>query len=142
MDAKNRVVKDTIEINGRKFILKRYDPLSGTYILSTAIKFIMPFGIGSALSKQMGVGELGTSGTEMTKQQFIDFQKDILASCYELLPAGEAKVVNDNGTYGIDNFTMQISIQLIIASMAFNFIDFFDESLLESIKILTSHQAS
>lgn len=121
-----------IDINDRTFKIVKFDPLIGNYILLQLIQFILPFGI----SDKVGIPEKLTSGISrvaMGKNEFLELQRDILSVCSEVLPAGETPVVREDGSYGIIDFTSQIAIQLLIASVAFNFSDFFDGNDLTSI---------
>lgn len=133
--VKKRKVEDRIIINGRYFRMHKFDPLTGNYILMQIVTMVLPMGIGEMLNKEMGTEMLPTmnSGSRMIgKQEFIELQRDILSYVYEELPAGETQVVRENGTYGIENFTGIIAFQLLIACLAFNFKDFFNEGLLGS----------
>lgn len=121
-----------IDINERTFKINKFDPLMGNYILLQLVQFVLPFGI----SEKLGVPEALTesvSRVNMSKKDFLELQRDILSVCFEVLPAGDTPVVRENGTYGIIDFTSQIAIQLLIATVAFNFSDFFGENGLTSL---------
>lgn len=131
-NLKKRITEDTFDINGRKFRLKSFDPLLGNYILLQLFTMVLPFGIGDMLKKNIGKGTENiptdiSKNEQMSKQKFIELQRDILSHVYEILPAGDAPVVRENGTYGISDFTMDIAISLLLAEIAFNFNDFFTE---------------
>lgn len=132
-NIKKRVTEDTIEIEGRTFKLKSFDPLIGNYILLKLITMILPFGIGDMIKKNIGEGtemipeSSSTSAKQMSKEEFIEFQRDILKHVFEILPGDTVPVVRENNTYGIQNFTMTIAISLLVAEVAFNFNDFFKE---------------
>lgn len=122
-----RKTEDIYEVDGRKFILKKFDPLTGNYIMMQILSVALPFGIGQKLKAMIGDNfELGTS--KMSKEEFIGLQKDILGFVSEKLEGNNAPIINDNGSYGVMDFTMSLSIQLIVAELAFNFVDFFDVS--------------
>lgn len=121
-----------IDINERTFKINKFDPLMGNYILLQLVQFVLPFGI----SEKVGVpGALteSVSRVNMSKKDFLELQRDILSVCFEVLPAGDTPVVREDGTYGIIDFTFQIAIQLLIATVTFNFSDFFGESGLISL---------
>lgn len=130
-NLKKRVTEDRIEIEGRKFKLTSFDPLLGNYILFKLFTSVMPFGIGGMLNKNIeGTEKVPTDTSSvppMSKQDFLELQRDVLSFVYEELPAGPTPVVRENGTYGIMNFTMSIAMQLLIAELSFNFDDFFEE---------------
>lgn len=133
-DLKKRVTEDHIDIEGRTFKLTMFDPLLGNYILLKLFTMVLPFGISDALKAGLtgeGTEQIPTDTTnyqQMDKKEFLELQRDVLSFVYEELPAGPTPVVRSNGTYGIMNFTMTIALQLLIAEIAFNFNDFFEES--------------
>lgn len=136
--VKKRQVEDKIVIEGRHFHLYKFDPLIGNYILMQIVTLILPFGLGDILNKEMGTEMLpnkGSGSRMISKQEFIELQRDILSCVYEELPAGEAPVVNENGSYGVENFTGVMAFQLLVACLAFNFKDFFNAGLLGSFAI-------
>ncbi len=126
---KKRETQKQLEIEGRTFKIKKLDPLLGNYILMKVTTMIMPFGLSQMVGEKMGKPLAAQSSREMTKADFLELQRDILGVCFEVLPAGEAEVVRADGTYGIGDFTASLAMQLLTASLAFNFADFFGESL-------------
>lgn len=122
----------TYEVDDRKFIINAYDPMTGNYILFQVINFVLPFGIGNMLSKEVGTEtNIPTSvgnGKMMSKEDFINLQKDILYTVSEEMHGGhQAPVLRENGTYGVQDVTMALVLKLLVASLAFNFKDFFKE---------------
>ena len=129
-----RVTNDLYEDNGRKFKLKSFDPIEGNFILTQVVSFVLPFGIGDALSSMVGEGsemksrKARTDMPRMSKDEFTALMKDILMTVEEVYEGGNTSpVVRENGTYGIANFSMSLAIKLVIASLAFNFKSFFEE---------------
>ena len=131
-----RVTESIYEDNGRKFKLGSYDPIEGNYILTQVISFVLPFGIGDALLSgleegsevNISKGRTKNNLPKMPKEDFTSLMRDILMTISEVYDGGaESPVVRDNGTYGIDNLTMSLAIKLVIASLAFNFKNFFSE---------------
>lgn len=122
----------TYELNDRKFIINAYDPMLGNYILFQVINFVLPFGIGNMLNKEFGTEPVAPTsvGTYkmMAKEDFMNLQKDILLTVNEEMPGGHlAPVLRENGTYGVNDVTMTMILKLLVASLAFNFKDFFKE---------------
>lgn len=129
-EVKKRKVEDELIIDGRTFKIRSFDPLLGNYIMYKLLTVVLPMGIGKMIGKKVGtemIPEAGQGAAEMSKAEFLDLQRDILSVCDEVLGGGLTPVVRENGTYGIQNFTMKISLQLLLASVAFNFNDFFDD---------------
>lgn len=128
-----RKTEDIFEIDGRKFILTKFDPLMGNYILLKICSYALPFGISEKLQGKLGVKLDITSLQKISRFDFIELQKDVLSTVYEQLPGNRTPLINDNGSYGITDFSMMLSIQLLIASLAFNFSDFFGEEGLNKL---------
>ena len=128
-EFKKRETTSTFEYEGRTFEINSYDPMVGNYILMQIISLVLPLGITAKLSEKLGAGsELGSTGKMMSKQEFVQFQVDILSTISEIKQSGHrAPVVRENGTYGIEDVTSIMCIKLIIASLAFNYKDFFKE---------------
>ena len=127
-----RKVEDIYECDGRKFILTKFDPMIGNYILYKLLTFTLPFGLSSKIATMFGMDSLG-SGENIGKEEFIELQKDVLSCVYERLPDRDAPILNKNGSYGVSDFTMSLSFVLIIAELGFNFASFFEESGLQDI---------
>jgi hypothetical protein len=138
---KKRETYTTYENEGRKFKINSFDPMSGNYILMQILTCVLPFGISDALKQQVPGSETAMktaniSGKMMSKQDFISLQTDILSTVEEILPSGNTSpVVRENGTYGVEDVTSILCLKLIIASLAFNYKDFFKE--LPSLDSLT-----
>lgn len=132
METKKRETSTTFEFDGRTFKINAFDPMTGNYILAQIIQFVLPMGIGNMLNEQVKGTEqkqqIGVSGQMMSKKDFIQLQIDILSTVSEVKASGhEAPVVRENGTYGVEDVTSLMCIKLIVASLAFNFKDFFSE---------------
>ena len=138
---KKRETYTTYENEGRKFKINSFDPMSGNYILMQILTCVLPFGISDALNQQVPGSEIAMkaaniSGKMMSKQDFIALQTDILSTVEEILPSGNTSpVVRENGTYGVEDVTSILCLKLIIASLTFNYKDFFKE--LPSLDSLT-----
>nr|DAP50307.1 MAG TPA: tail assembly chaperone protein [Caudoviricetes sp.] len=130
---KKRETYTTYETDGRKFKINAFDPMSGNYILMQIISCVLPLGITDALKEQIPGSEsamkVANSGNKMiSKQEFISLQTDILSTVEEYLRGGNTSpVVRENGTYGVEDVTSMLCLKLIIASLTFNYKDFFKE---------------
>lgn len=138
---KKRETYTTYENDGRKFKINAFDPMSGNYILMQILTCILPFGISDAIKQQAPGSETAmkvanSNNKMMSKQEFIALQTDILSTVEEVLPSGNTSpVVRENGTYGVEDVTSVLCLKLIIASLTFNYKDFFKE--LPSLDSLT-----
>lgn len=133
-----RKTEDIYEVRGRTFIIKKFDPLVGNYILMQILTMTLPFGLGSKISKAVGVDITKGNTSKMSKEEFISLQRDILSFVYEKLPGNNTPVINQNGSYGIADFDMMLAFQLIVSIIAFNFSDFFGDEGFSTF--LTSNQ--
>lgn len=130
---KKRETYTTYENDGRKFKINAFDPMSGNYILMQILTCVLPFGISDAIKQQAPGSETAMKAANsnnkmMSKQEFISLQTDILSTVEEVLPSGNTSpVVRENGTYGIEDVTSMLCLKLIIASLTFNYKDFFKE---------------
>ena len=129
-----RKTEDIYEYDGRKFVLTKFDPMIGNYILYKLLTFTLPFGLSNKIASMFGIDSLG-GGEKIGKEEFIDLQKDILSFIYEQLPEKRAPIMNNNGSYGIVEPSMILVMQLIVAELAFNFADFFGEKGLKDLFI-------
>lgn len=130
---KKRETYTTYENDGRKFKINAFDPMSGNYILMQILTCVLPFGISDAIKQQAPGSETAmkvanSNNKMMSKQEFIALQTDILSTVEEVLPSGNTSpVVRENGTYGVEDVTSVLCLKLIIASLTFNYKDFFKE---------------
>lgn len=130
---KKRETTSIFDYEGRKFEIGSFDPMEGNYILMQILMFTLPFGISDALNEKFGTNNK-TEQKTISKEDFIQLQTDILSNVNEILYTGEkTPVVRPNRTYGISDVSMILIIKLIIATLAFNFKDFFKESQLLNI---------
>ena len=138
---KKRETYTTYENDGRKFKINAFDPMSGNYILMQILTCVLPFGISDAIKQQAPGSETAmkvanSNNKMMSKQEFIALQTDILSTVEEVLPSGNTSpVVRENGTYGVEDVSSVLCLKLIIASLTFNYKDFFKE--LPSLDSLT-----
>lgn len=125
--AKREITSD-IEIEGRKFIIGSFNPLDGNYILMQLLTFVLPLGIGDILKTKLGTN-IGSSTKLMPKEEFKQLQIDILSVVKEVMPntGHKAPLVRPDGTFGVQDVTMGLVINLLVATLAFNFKDFFAE---------------
>ena len=130
---KKRETTSIFDYEDRKFEICSFDPMEGNYILMQILMFTLPFGISDALNEKFGTNNK-TEQKSIGKEDFIQLQTDILSNVNEILYTGEkTPVVRSNRTYGISDVSMILIIKLIIATLAFNFKDFFKESQLLNI---------
>ncbi|MFT8350030.1 phage tail assembly chaperone [Clostridium saccharoperbutylacetonicum] len=140
-----------IEVDGRKFRLKKMDARTASYILFTkGLSLITPLlknikfdSIDNFQISDLDISLLSDALNNISEKDFRFIQDNALQTVYEILDAGEAPVLNANGSWGINDiaFNGALIMTLTIQSLYFNIKGFFPESLLESLRQkLTSPQ--
>ena len=133
------------EVGERKFQVKRFDALTGSYIAITLFEKILPVIMGNK-DKFLGTKTPDASADsfaemlpstlfKMSREDFTALQKDCLKVCYEVLPAGLTPVIGANGRWGIigvDTDTGLI-LRLTIEALLFNLLGFFNDGGLSSL---------
>lgn len=143
----SRIISKTIEVEERKFIVKKYPAMDGLKIAKVLIAKVLPVFqsfvplIGEAkkggvsaeaiLSKLGDYLSLDTIAETLDKVSPTDFDYIVqksLQSVYEALPAGEAQVLNDNGTYGVLDveYDPLLVLRLVSEVIMWGIGDFFD----------------
>lgn len=133
------------EVGERKFQVKRFDALTGSYIAFTLFEKNLPVIMGNK-DKFLGTKTPDASADsfaemlpstlfKMSREDFTALQKDCLKVCYEVLPAGLTPVIGANGRWGIigvDTDTGLI-LRLTIEALLFNLLGFFNDGGLSSL---------
>lgn len=133
------------EVGERKFQVKRFDALTGSYVAFTLFEKILPVIMGNK-DKFLGTKTPDASADsfaemlpstlfKMSREDFTALQKDCLKVCYEVLPAGLTPVIGANGRWGIigvDTDTGLI-LRLTIEALLFNLLGFFNDGGLSSL---------
>jgi len=129
----------------RLWDIGKFDPQTGSYIAYKLMNDLSPV-LGTALAAAGGdlrsvagnpevmLGAALTKGLPaMSRADFADMQRDCLRVCRELLDGGPAPVLNDNGTYGVQNLDAQTVMALMIQTLVFNMSGFFDGGFLGTL---------
>jgi hypothetical protein len=129
------------ETQGRKFRIRKFDAMNGCYIIYQLMGSSLPSMFGAAVKKELadqGLEAMMPTATVMDKKSFQDIQKSCLQVCFEILPAGEKKVLNDNGTWGVldieDNTPLVFA--LTVKALVFNVADFFGSGVLGDLAVI------
>ena len=142
-----RATVKIIELEGRKFKITKFDAMKGSYMLFKVIGIITPLietlrksckgnakdvkDIKDINLEGLNFTEIAAGLVNMKEQDFKYIQENCLKSCYEILAAGDAPVLNENGTYGIIGIETDLKtvMALTIHSLMFNVSGFFGENL-------------
>ena len=124
-----RITEREIELEGRKFVLKKFDPLFGSYISlkvfnTTEDSKSGKINIEGALTKIMGEDY----------EHYVQLQTKILGYCSEVLPAGKIPVVNSEGNIAIIGMTAPMTLALSVSVIMFSLEDFFDKGEQEALE--------
>jgi len=132
--AKREKYKE-IELSGRRWRIGRFDALTGSYISTLLVMQLLPMGLGNAL----GLENVSGGKNLMSKETFIDVQKDCLKIVSELKLVGDVvmplPVMLEDGRWGIGEIeddaptVMGLTIQVLM----FNISDFFEEGALNDL---------
>lgn len=116
-----RVTEKELEIEGRKFVLKKFDPMFGSYIslkvFQTDNEGKGKINVENALTKIMGEDFA----------HYAQLQGKILGYCSEVLPAGRIPVINSEGNIAIIGLTAPMTLALSVAVIMFSLEDFFEK---------------
>jgi hypothetical protein len=118
-----------VEISGRKFRIEKFDALTGSYLAYQLLNIALPPMLGGLLAKSgIPVGGSRSAGRVMSKQEFFDFQRDCLAACFEVLPAGNMPVITENG-FGVIGLEQDLPtvLMLTVHALLFNVQSFFED---------------
>lgn len=124
-----------ITIRKKKYVLKKLDAYTGSYLLFFILEKFMPAGMESQLGTEI-TSKLPAGRTMMTKQEFTQLQRDCLSAVSIVLPAGAFPVLNENGSWRepemqYDTFLVMI---LTVQALMFNVMDFFSADGLSDLK--------
>jgi hypothetical protein len=127
---KKRELYKVFEFDERQFRIGKFDAMTGSYIAYKLMGEMIPMGI-----KIEGIPTAPQGSPVMSKADFIELQRDCLKVCAELLPAGPADVMNENGSWGIDDIenNAKLALTLTVQALTWNITDFFDVNLLQSL---------
>jgi hypothetical protein len=118
------------EFGGRDWRIGKFDAMTGSYIAYKLMGEMLPMGL-----KVDGIPSAPGGSPVMSKGDFIELQRDCLKVCSELLGAGPAPVMNDNGTWGVEDIenNAKLALTLTVQALVWNVADFFDGDLLQAL---------
>lgn len=119
----NRINTKKIEVKGRTFVLEKFDPFFGVYLATTFI--------GS--DHKGGIQGMIKCLVAKPKDELIQLQKDILSYCYEILPSGRVKLIDENGNFAVSDMSSALVLSLVVQSLMFSMTDFFDPEVMKNM---------
>ena len=121
-----RVNKKETTIKGRKFILEKYDPMFGFWLVSNVLGKVIA-------TKGNKLEACIKALTDKPLEESIQLQKSVLKYCYEVLQAGPVKVIDEAGNFAIENPDGPIVMSLFVQSIMFSLSDFFDQEVMSQL---------
>lgn len=123
-----RTTEREIELEGRKFVLRKFDPMFGSYI---SLKVFQ--------TTEDGKGKINVENTlvKIMGEDFAHYsqlQGKILSYCSEILPAGKIPVINSEGNIAIIGLTAPMMLALSVAVIMFSLEDFFGPEEKENLE--------
>lgn len=136
-----------VEIKGRKFVVKKFDARTGSFMLIKVTGLIAPMFKGldvkKVQAKEDGAFDLNdidiagiVSGlTSLPEQDFNYIYDKCLQVCYENLPSGPTRIMNPDGNFGVIGLETDsaATLALVAHALIFNVKSFFSGSPLGSI---------
>ena len=121
----NRVSEQSVQVNGREFIIRKFTPFFGVYLAAQTF--------GSVVGSKNKLESMVKFIMNKPKEEFIKLQQDVLKYCFEKLPAGPTAVVDENGNFAVMNMEAPLALNLFIQTLLFSMSDFFTEEVMESL---------
>lgn len=136
-----------VEINGRKFILKKMDARIGSFMLFKLMKLLPSIienldiekidleNLSLDSLKKLNLTKMLEPVFEMPEKEFSYIQDNCLKVVDELLNAGAQPVLQKSGEWGVNDIADNLGLvtNLTIQSLAFNVMGFFEGSPLTSL---------
>jgi hypothetical protein len=125
-----------IDVGDRKFRINKFDALTGSYVVYTILTQVLPMGIGKQIE---GISETGNMPA-MSKEKFIDLQKDCLRACSEIKPVGgqvvPVPILMADGRWGVEDLENDAPTVMIltIQVLGYNVQSFFEGNVLDTFK--------
>jgi hypothetical protein len=149
-----RIISKTIEVEERTFVVKKYPAMEGLKIAKVLIAKILPVfqtfmplvaesqkggmsaeNVLSNLGDYLSLDTIADTLDKIAPEDFDYIMQKSLQNAYENLPAGEARVLNPDGTYGVLDVEHDplIVLRLVCEVVMWGIGDFFDGKRLTSI---------
>lgn len=150
-----------VELNDKKFVIKKFDARTGSFMLIKVTGIIAPMLKGLDVSgvkivdgkipdvegiKGIDIMDIVSGLTSLTEQNFNYIHDKCLQVCFQNLPAGPTRVMNPDGNFGVIGLDTDSSttLALVAHTLIFNVTGFFSGSPLGSVLggLLSSKQST
>jgi len=141
-----------VEIKDRKFVIRKFDARTGSFMLIKVTGLIAPMlkgldikGLDIKKLKDQGVEGFDLNSidipsvisglTSLKEEEFCYIHDKCLQVCFETLPAGPTRVMNPDGTFGVSGLDTDsaATLALVAHTLIFNVTSFFSGSPLASV---------
>jgi len=135
-----------VEVAGRKFRIKKFSARVGSFMILKLTTILAPlfssFKVDPNVKspEDIEIGDINITGimnqlTNISEKDFNYIQEQALRVCFEHLPAGLSPVLNENGTFGVEDLEDNTAavMALTVHALAFNLTSFFQESGLQGL---------
>lgn len=135
-----------VEVNGRKFRIKKFPARTGSFVLIKLTTILAPIlvsikpNLKAETVDDIEIGDIDLTGIlehlgNISEKDFSYIQDQALRVCYELLPSGLAPVLNQNGSFGVTDIEDDTAavMELTIHALGFNLTSFFQGSGLSGL---------
>lgn len=136
-----------VELKGRKFVIKKFDARTGSFMLIKVTGIVAPMLKGMDLNKitaknkdevnlnDIDVAKVVSGLTSLSEQDFNYINDKCLQVCFEVLPAGPTRVMNPDGNFGVIGLENDAAttLPLVAHTLIFNVMGFFGAELFSSI---------
>ncbi|TRY23679.1 hypothetical protein FOI68_20655 [Brevibacillus sp. LEMMJ03] len=139
-----RVNYKDVEVKGRKFRIRKFSARVGSFMIIKLTSILAPMFSRMKLRaggiEDFNPDDFDISGfleplARMSEKDFNYIQEQALRVCFELLPAGPAPVLNENGSFGVADLEDDTAavMELTIHALGFNLTGFFQDSGLSGL---------
>jgi hypothetical protein len=130
----------SVDINGRKFRIKKFSAKDGSYIVLKVSALLAPMFEGVKWDKlagakktedvdasQINIAQMFGKLTELKESDFVYLQDKCLRVCEEELKAGYTPVLAENGTFAVNGLDEDVItvMALTVHALVFNLSGFF-----------------
>ncbi len=121
-----RETQKDLEMGGRIWRVKHLDPQVASYVLYGLLLHSLPMGMEAALE---GIaGKLPDARRKMSREDFLEFQRDCLSCCFEIVDGNPIRVMLPDGRWGVSGLegNLTVVLALTVHAVLFNISCFFD----------------
>lgn len=150
----------TVEIDGNTYRIQKFDVVTATVLMGSVIGKILtslPQVIGGVMGEddeldtQELLAALGMLFEKLSEEEIRRLMKTCLTHCYRVLSAGDAPIMRENGTFGVEDaeydgvLTMKLCFEAVKFGLSVFFKDGFQslgaetmDTFLQKLKDMTS----